>query len=174
MSEAATPKSPLPPPPPIAGIGVAAVIMVGIFGWVALGSSFLSEPSLFAGFMVLWYWAKVEHLDMAKLPAAILGALTGIGLAWAMFLSAATFGGPGFALGLGLLLVAIYLDVIEIWPLFVNAATMLFSIVAAAPLVQFHVNWMELFLAALVGGLFFGAYVAALMWLAGKVGQRPA
>ena len=162
-----------PPPVPtlLGGLGVAAVVVTGIVGWVAIGSSFLSEPSLFGGFLVLWYWAKVEHLAMNRLPAAVFGALVGIALAWAMFYCASRYGSIGFGIGLCLLVAAIYLDIVQVFPTFVNAATMLLSIIAAAPLVQLRVNWIELALAVAIGGLFFGAYVSAITWIAGKAAR---
>lgn len=174
MTEASMARAEAPPPPSaLAGLGVAAVVVTAIICWVALGSTFLSETSLFGGFMILWYWAKVEHLAMQKLPATIVGALFGIGIAWVMFYGASRYGGTGFAVGLILLIIAIYLDVIQIFPLFVNASTMLFSIVAAAPLVQLKINWFELCGAVVGGGIFFGAYVAAVMWLAGRLSHNP-
>ncbi len=173
QTQSAPPTLPSTPPPPLAGIGVAAVVVAAIIGWVALGSLFLSEASLFAGFMILWYWAKVEHLAMQRLPATVLGALAGIGIAWAMYYGATNYGGAGFAVGFLLLIIAIYLDVIQVMPLTMNASTMLFSIVAAAPLIQLKVNWIELCLAVIGGGLFFGAFVAAVMGLATKFGPKP-
>jgi hypothetical protein len=173
MTDTGTMPSEAPnPPSALAGLGVLAVLITGIVGWFALGGTFLSEASLFGGILVLWYWAKFEHLAMKRLPATITGALVGIGVAWAMFYGASSYGATGAALGLLLLIVAIYLDIIEIFPLFVNTSTMLFSIIAAAPLVQLKVNWVELLLAAAGGGLFFGAYVAAVMWIAGKLSQK--
>jgi hypothetical protein len=169
-----TPSEAPPPPTPLAGLGVAAVLVTAIIVWVALGSTFLSESSLFGGFLMLWYWGKVENLSMSRLPATVLGALVGIGIAWVMFYSASNYGPAGFAFGLFVLIVAIYLDVIQVFPMFVNASTMLLSIIAAAPLVQLKVNWVELCLATLGGGVFFGVYVAVLSWLAGKVTQRSA
>jgi hypothetical protein len=162
-----------PPPPPLAGIAVAAVVVAAIIGWVALGGLFLSETALFSGFMVLWYWAKVERLAMAQLPHSVLGALVGIGIAWAMFYGAANFGGVGLLAGLALLIVAIYLDIIQTLPLFFNASTMLFSIVAAAPLIQLRIDWIELCLATIGGGIFFGTFVASVMWLAARFGPKP-
>jgi hypothetical protein len=122
--------------------------------------------------MLLWYWAKVEHLSMQRLPASIMGALVGIAIAWAMFYGASNYGAMGAAIGLALLIIAIYLDIIQIMPLFMNASTMLFSIVAAAPLVQLKVNWIELSLATAGGGIFFGAFVAGMTWLAGKLSRK--
>jgi hypothetical protein len=170
VSPSASPE--LPPPPPLAGAAVAAVVVLSLAGWVALGSQFLSETSLFGGFLVLWYWAKVEKLSMQRMPATVLGGLVGILVAWAMFYGASNYGGTGLALGLLLLIFAIYLDVIQVLPTFFNASTMLFSIIAAAPLVQLKVDWVELCLAVAVGGGYFAAFVGAVMWLAGKAGQK--
>jgi len=175
MAEASTTAAHAPPPPTLTGgVGVAAVVMIAIFAWVFLAGRFLSGASLFGGFMMLWYWAKVEHLAIRRLPAAVCGGLVGIALAWAMSACAAHFGPPGFAAGLVLLAIAIYLDIVEVFPTFVNAATMLYSIVAAAPLVQFRINWIEFLLAAGGGGLFFGAFVTVVMWLAARLSKRPA
>jgi hypothetical protein len=173
MADTTLVKSETPPPPsPLAGLGVAAALVTAIIGWFALGGAFLTESTLFGGLMLLWYWAKVEHLSMQRLPASIVGALVGIGVAWAMFYGASNYGSTGFALGLLLLIIAIYLDIVQVFPLFVNASTMLFSIVAAAPLVQLKVNWIELYLATAGGGIFFGAFVAAAMWIAGKLSRK--
>jgi hypothetical protein len=160
------------PPSALAGLGVLTVLVTGIVGWFTLGGTILSEASLFGGVLVLWYWAKFEHLAMKRLPATIIGALVGIGVAWAMFYAASNYGATGVALGLLLLIIAIYLDIIEIFPLFVNTSTMLFSIIAAAPLVQLKVNWIELCLATAGGGMFFGAYVAAVISIAGRRSQN--
>jgi hypothetical protein len=171
----AVPASPaaLPPPPGlVAGLGVTGFVVVAIVGWVLLGGSFLAETTLFGGFLMLWYWAKVEHLAIQRLPASIIGALVGIGLAWAILYGASNYGTSGLAIGLLLLVVAIYLDIVQVLPLFVNASTMLFSTIAAAPLVQLKVNWIELCLATAGGGLFFGAFVTAALWLAGRMSKQ--
>jgi hypothetical protein len=168
------PKGPPPPPPPLAGIGVAGVVFAGIAIWAGICGAFLSETSMVAGFMVLWYWAKVQHLDIVQLPATVLGGLVGIGLSWIMLLLVESHGGPGFAFGLLLLFIAIYLDMIAVMPLLFNASTMLFSLITAAPLIQLKVNWIELSLATIGGGVFFGAYVAGVMWLAAKAKPKAA
>jgi len=173
MPEQSAAKAQLPPPPsPAAGLGVAGVVAAGIVIWAIICKTLLTDTSMFAGFMVLWYWAKVEHLSFARLPATILGALVGIGVSWAMLLCATLYGGAGFAFGLFLLFVAIYLDVIQVLPTLFNAATMLFSIVSAAPLIQLKIDWIEFCLATAGGGAFFGGFVAAVMWLASKAARQ--
>jgi len=165
-----------PPPPPslVAGIGVAGVVVAAIIAWVALGSTFLSEASLFGGFLMLWYWAKVEHLAIKRLPASICGGLVGIAVSWVMFYGVTNYGAPGFSVGLAVLIVTIYLDVVAIFPTWVNSSTMLYSLIAAAPLIQLKVDWIEFALATLGGGLFFGAFVAIVMRLAAKFAPQGA
>ncbi len=165
----ATPQKP-PPPKPLEGLGVAAAVIIAIAGWVALGGLLFSEASIFGGFLILLYWAKVEHFSKRGLGAAILGALVGIGISWATHYGATHYGGAGFAMGMILLAIAIYLDIIERYPLVVNTSTILFSIITAAPLVQLKVNWVELCLATTLGGLYFAVFVGVAMWLGSKKG----
>lgn len=49
---------------------------------------------------------------------------------------------------------------------------MLFLTVAAAPLVQLKVDFAELALATVVGGLFFGLFIVSLQWLAARITSR--
>ncbi len=151
---------------------MTGVVVVAIIAWVALGSMFLSEASLFGGFLMLWYWAKVEHLAINRLPASICGGLVGIAVSWVMYYGVTHYGAAGFAVGLAVLILAIYLDIVAVFPTFVNASTMLYSLVAAAPLIQLKVNWIEFSLATLGGGLFFGAFVAGVMQLAAKFAPK--
>ncbi len=162
----------LPLPTPLEGLGITSVVVAAIVAWVELGGLFLSEASLFGGFLILLYWAKIEHHQMRRLPAAIFGALVGIGISWVTHFGATHFGGAGFAIGMTLLVIAIYLDIIERFPLFINTSTMIFSIITAAPLVKFKVNWIELCLATVGGGLFFGGFVATAIWITTKLARR--
>lgn len=158
-----------PPPGPLVGAGILVIVLVAIVAWAAVAGRFLSDVSLFGGFLMLWYWANVEQLSLARLPAALIGALVGIGLAWALLYGTVKYGGAGLLVGLLLLVLALYLDILKVVPLFVNASTMLYVTVAAAPLVQLKVDWVELCLATLGGGIFFAVFVEAVKWLASKL-----
>lgn len=171
---AAHPAHPPHPPTPIAGIGVAFVVVIAIVGWVMIGTTFLSEASIFGGFLIFLYWAKFEHLNPRRMPNAILGALVGIGISWVTFYGETHYGGAGFAVGMALLVLAIYLDIIEVAPLVVNTATMFFSIITAAPLVKLEVNWVELCLATLGGGLFFVTFLTLVMGIGAKLAKAKA
>ena len=152
------------PPGPVAGLAILLIVLVLIVAWIVLGTQVLhlQDTSLVGGFMMLWYWANNEQLEFGRLPAAIIGAVVGIGLSWFLVYGAVNYGTTGLTLALLLAIFVLYLDIIKAVPLIVNTSTMLFVTLAAAPLVQLHVDWIELVLSTVVGGLFFGLVVEGL------------
>ena len=152
------------PPGPVAGLAILRIVVVLIVAWVVLGTQVLQlqDTSLVGGFMMLWYWANNEQMEISRLPAAIFGAVVGIGLAWFLVYGAVHYGAAGLTAAVLLLILALYLDIIKAVPLAVNTSTMLFVTLAAAPLVQLHVDWIELVLSTVAGGLFFGLVVEGL------------
>ena len=165
-----TPADVAPPPGPIAGLAILGIVLLLIVAWIVLGTQalHLADTSLVGGFMMLWYWANNEQLEISRLPAAIIGAVVGIGLAWFLVFGAVQYGGSGLTAALLLLVLALYLDIIKALPLIVNTSTMLYVTLAAAPLVQLHVNWTELVISTVIGGLFFGGVVEGLKRLAAR------
>lgn len=170
MSEATTAApAAAPTPGPIAGIAITAVVIVLLVVWTLLAVALHVPPTeLVGGYMLLWYWANNEQLQFKRLPAATIGALVGIAIAWFLIYATVKYGGAGTAIGLGLLILALYLDVIKALPIAINAATFLFVTLAAAPLVQLHVDWTQLVISTVFGGLFFGLVVEGLQRLAAK------
>lgn len=158
------------PPGPVAGLFILLIVLVLIVMWIVLGTQalHLADTSLVGGFMMLWYWANNEQLEISRLPAAIIGAVTGIGLGWFLVFGAVQYGGAGLTAAILLLILALYLDIIKALPLIVNTSTMLYVTLAAAPLVQLHVNWAELVVSTVVGGLFFGGVVEGLKRVAAR------
>lgn len=159
-------------PGPVAGIGIIAVVVVAIAAWAVIGTALFSEATLFGGFLLLWHWANLEQLEMKRLPTTIAGALIGIALAWQVVYLTGFMGTNGLILGLLIMIVAIYLQIINAVPFLFNPAAMLFLTVAAAPLVQLKVDFAELALATVVGGLFFGLFIVSLQWLAARITSR--
>lgn len=169
MSDSASaPAAEAAPPGKLAALAILAIVVVLIVAWIVIATQFIADTSLVGGFLMLWYWAAYEKLEIARLPAALIGALVGIGLGWLLVWGATHYGAIGLGGAVALLLLALYLDLIRAVPLAINAATMLFLTVAAAPLVQLHVNWGELVLSTAAGGLFFAAAVEGLKRLAGR------
>lgn len=159
-------------PGPVAGIGIIAVVVVAIAAWAVIGTALFSEATLFGGFLLLWHWANLEQLEIKRLPTTIAGALIGIALAWQVVYLTGFMGTNGLILGLLIMIVAIYLQIINAVPFLFNPATMLFLTVAAAPLVQLKVDFAELALATVVGGLFFVLFIVSLQWLAARITSR--
>ncbi|MFM5923906.1 MAG: hypothetical protein ACKOPG_06950 [Novosphingobium sp.] len=159
-----------PPPGMAAGAVITLIIVVLIVAWIAiaLGVLHMTDTTLVGAFMFLWYWANNEQLQFGRLLPAMLGSLSGIGVAWLLVYVPTHFGGAGLAIGLGALILALFLDVVKKVPLVINTATMLFVTLAAAPLIQLKVNWGELVLSTVVGGLFFAAAVWLLQSLAAR------
>ena len=172
MTEATTAHAEAAPPPgPIAGLAITAIVVVLLVAWTLLAAVVLHVPAteLVGGYMLLWYWANNEQLQFKRLPAAIIGALVGIGIAWFLVYATVKYGGIGTAIGLALLVFALYLDVIKVLPIVVNASTFLFVTLAAAPLVQLHVDWTQLVISTIFGGVFFGLVTEGLTRIAARL-----
>ena len=158
-----------PPPSPLAGLGIVAVVAIAIIGWVIIGGRLFQETSLFGGFLMLWHYANMEALDIKRLPQALAGAAMGIALSWQVVWLTQQMGPQGTVIGLLVMLAAIYLQVIAVLPFLFNASAMLYLTVAAAPLVQLKINFPDFMLATVAGGLFFAGFVESLKWIAAKV-----
>lgn len=158
-----------PPPGPLAGMIILLIVVALIVSWIVIGTALFSLVSFFASFLLLWFWANNEKLDIKRLPSATLGALYGIGLAYAMHELPARMGGAGMALALGLVLLSLYVQICNWVPLVVNASAMLFLTVAAAPLIMDKVDWLEIALATLLGAVYIGGFVEGMKWIAGKI-----
>jgi len=160
--------APAAAPGALAGLGIVAVVVVAIVAWVVIGTALFTDLTLFGGFLLLWHWANLEQLEIRRMPATILGALVGIGLAWQVVYLTSTMGNTGLILGLLIMIAGIYLQVINVLPLLFNPAAMLFLTVAAAPLIQLKVDFAELAMATVVGGLYFGIFVEGLKRIAAR------
>ncbi|WP_374587908.1 hypothetical protein [Novosphingobium sp.] len=160
--------APAAAPGALAGLGIVAVVVVAIVAWVVIGTALFTDLTLFGGFLLLWHWANLEQLEIRRMPATILGALVGIGLAWQVVYLTSTMGNTGLILGLLIMIAGIYLQVINVLPLLFNPTAMLFLTVAAAPLIQLKVDFAELAMATVVGGLFFGIFVEGLKRIAAR------
>lgn len=174
--EATTASQAEAPPGPIAGIAVTLIVVGLIVGWIIIGSAVFDAKgeTFFASFLLLWFWANNEKLDIKRLPSATFGALFGIGLAWMMHALPAAYGSTGLVVALLAVVVALYVQTCNFVPLIVNASAMLFLTVAAAPLIMTKVDWINMVLATLLGAFYFAAFAEGAKWLAGRLGPKPA
>ncbi len=157
-------------PGPVAGLGILAIVVVLVFAWAIIGTMLFSDLTLFGGFLLLWHWANLEALEIKRMPATIAGALVGIALAWQVVYLTQQMGSTGTIIGLLIMVVAIYLQIIAAIPFLFNAAAMLFLTVAAAPLIQLKVDFVELAISTVAGAVFFGAAVEGLKRIAARFG----
>lgn len=169
MSENTAPET-AATPGPLAAIAITFIIIALIVAWIAIaiGALGMSDTTLVGAFMFLWYWANNEQMQFNRLVPAMLGSLVGIGIAWLLWYGPAAHGGAGLAGALGVLILALYLDITKVLPIAVNTATMLFLTLAAAPLIQLQVDWVELVKSTVLGGLFFAGAVYGLQKLAAR------
>lgn len=163
------------PPGPLAGIVVTLIVVGLIVGWIIIGSALFDAKgeTFFASFLLLWFWANNEKLEVKRLPSATLGALYGIGLAWLMHALPATYGTAGLVVALLAVVVSLYVQTCNFLPLIVNASAMLFLTVAAAPLIMTKVDWVDMLVATVLGAFYFAAIAEGAKWLAAKMGPKP-
>lgn len=132
---------------------VVAVLLLG--GFVALGA-LLGLTSLYAGFLLLWYFSSIDVLEPGALPPLAIGALCGTATAWLMQIAVATWGATGAVPVLGLILAALYCQLVGWLPLAVNRAYMLYLTVMAAPLMQAREDFAATCLVIAVATAYFG------------------
>ncbi len=155
------------PPGYLAGFITLIVVILGIVGWIFIGSS-LTLSSFYASFLFLWYWATINQLDIRKFPSSMVGALVGVGLAWGVHDLPVLLGTPGVVLSLLLVLCAIYLLILEKFTFVFNPAMALYLTVIAAPALLETSDFREVGLATLIGGAFFAGFVFCVQFIASK------
>jgi len=158
------------PPGPLVGFIILLIVIALIVSWTMIGTALFSLTSFFASFLLLWFWANNEKLDIKRMPSAILGALYGIGLAYALHELPVRMGSTGLIIALLLVVVSLYVQICNWVPLVINTSAMLYLTVAAAPLILEHIDWKDMALATLLGGIYCGLFVEGAKWLAGKFG----
>ncbi len=143
---------------PFNGFLIFLLVVAAIIGWIVLGSK-IGVISFFASFLFLWYWAAVEQADFKQWPQCLIGALVGLALAWQSTYLPAHFGTPGMVAGIGILLVAIYVQIMNWVPIAVNRATMLYLTVFGAPALLNKLDVGEAALAIGGSAVFFAGVV---------------
>lgn len=147
--------------PAMAG-GQAAVVTGGVVlliaGFIALGFLFGLTP-LYAGFLLLWYWASVDMVEGKALLPLLVGACSGTATAWLLQYGAVQGGLAGVAPVLGLIVAAIYFQLRGWLPLLINRPYMLYLTVMAAPLLQADESFAHVMAAIVAATLYFGGIV---------------
>jgi hypothetical protein len=149
--------------------------LVGIFGlsalWVGIGT-LLHLHSFFASFVFLWYWGVTDRLALNKLAPALLGALLGVALSWQLSYFAAHLGAEGLAIGVGIIALAVFIQLMNWVPIMVNLCAMLFLAFLTAP--QFAgTNYVDVALTIIASAVYVSVLVVvgtrvAAAWGGGK------
>jgi hypothetical protein len=146
-------------PPHQMPLGQAAIVTLGVVvviaGFVALGA-WLHVTPLYAGFLLLWAWSALHELSLKALPGALIGALTGASLSFMLQTGAAMGSVQLIVLALLLMIVAVFLVVAGRAALLCNQSTMLFITVFNAPVIQAGENFRQVFVATVLGAVWFG------------------
>ena len=150
--------------PATAGV-VLVILVVALAAYVSLAYA-LGVAALFGGSLVLFYWAGVEHLKLKALPSVVIGALGGIFNGSLFALLPPIMGEAGGALmALIVLLGAIYFLLLGWIPLVFNQAYMLLLTVVLIPSVLTQGQFVEMAVAVLYGGAFWGGVVLLGSWI---------
>ncbi len=146
-------------PAKAAGVLLGLVVVLAVYVYLA---HVLGLIALFAGNLVLFYWAGIDHFKMRALPAVVAGSLGGI-LNGALFalLPPLIGEGPGSLIALLILLGAIYFLILQWLPLIFNNAYMLLLNVALIPAVLGEGRFLEMSAAVLFSAAFWGGLVFA-------------
>lgn len=156
-------------PSPLQAAGTLPIIVAGVALWFLIGATLLSPSSLFAGFLLAWGWSSLEQMDVKRLPHATGGAVMGLALSWLLKYASQSYGSTGTLFAVVILLVVVYLLIRGRFELIINSTMALFLTVGTIPLLQEKVDFAELIIATLLGAIVFGAYVAGLKWIAGRL-----
>ena len=144
-------------PAKAAGVLFGLVVVLAVYVYLA---HVLGLIALFAGNLVLFYWAGIDHLKLQALPAVVVGSLGGI-LNGALFALLPPLIGEGLGAlaALLVLLAAIYFLILQWLPLVFNNAYMLFLNVALIPAVLGEGRFIEMSVAVLFSAAFWGGVV---------------
>lgn len=168
--ETTNPTTPAPaasPMSPLAGLGVVALVIVLIVAFVMLTNA-LGTKDAWVGFLFLTYWAGKEQMDFKVLPATACGALIGTVMAYLLQLLPHQMGTTGLLIAIGVVLVALYCQIMGWLPVAINVVTMLFLTAGTVPHIQATANFIEVFYALILGIIFF----PGLVWIGSKIGSK--
>lgn len=138
---------------PVKGLLVLIAIIALVALFVAINHT-VNIAEVWAGFLFILYWAGLQHLEMDKLLPSALGSLTGLALAYAMYILPSLLGGGGLAIAIGLIVIAVYCQIMGWLPVIINFATMIFLTVGTIPAVQQYTDLPKVFAALILGIIF--------------------
>lgn len=148
---------------------VTLVLIPLIAAYLAIGTAIGLEP-LFAGFLFSLYWGAFKGMALPEFWPALAGSLAGLGLAALMHILPLHIGVAGMAIALLAIVAAVYLYILQAWPLVANHALLLFLTVGTIPALQAQADFAAMAAAVLLGA----AYCGGLTLLMSRFSRKDA
>jgi hypothetical protein len=138
---------------------VVLIVVVILLAAYLIGGTMLHVAPLYAGLFFAVYWGNIKKADLAEWLPAVLGGLGGLFLAWGLVIGKAQYGSAGLLVMLALIILALYLDIIQIMPLVFNASFMTYLTLGGIPAVVAQNDFPMMIVAMLGSAAFFGGFV---------------
>jgi hypothetical protein len=147
---------------PLQGLGVLLGVIVAVAALIGIGMA-LGLSALYGGSLFVLYWIGLHQARPAAFVPALAGALGGLAVSWVLILP-----GGGMALGLGLVVLAVYAKIMGYLPILVNNALMLFLVLGTIPVLAHAATLAQIARAVVVAA----AYTGGLTLLAHRLLAR--
>jgi hypothetical protein len=144
---------------PLQGLGVLLVVIVAVAALIGIGMA-LGLSALYGGSLFVLYWVGLHQARPAAFAPALAGAMGGLAVCWTLILP-----GGGMALGLGLVVLAVYAKIMGYLPILVNNALMLFLVLGTIPALAHAETLAQIARAVVVAA----AYTGGLALLGHKI-----
>lgn len=154
---------------PLTGLMILGAVVLVVVGFIMLTMAFGNKDP-WVGFLFLTYWAGREEMKFEELPKCVGGALFGIFMAYLLQVLPPQMGATGLYVAVGVILIAVYCQVMGWFPVVANVVAMLFLTVGAVPYIQSNGNFANIAFALVLGILFF----AGLVWILGLFQKKQA
>lgn len=152
---------------------ILLVVVVVIAAYLGL-AHWLGIREYWAGFLFLLQWSVMEQMQVDRLSRSIAGAVLGASIAFVPgWLTPSLGTGAASAVMLGMILLAVFLQIRGKAVFAVNGATMLFLTVMTIPQIAANALPGEIYLGLTAGIVFFGGLASLAAWAKGRGSGRP-
>jgi hypothetical protein len=154
--------------------GLAGVVAIFAFttAWVYLGGRVLHLQSFYASFVFAWYWGIVDKAAFSRLPSSILASLLGVAVSWQLSYFSARYGTAGLGIGIGVIAVLLYMQIMHWAAYVITPATMLFLAVFTAPQLLGKIDSVDAGATIVAGALYMAGVIYVLKRVTG-MGADP-
>jgi hypothetical protein len=152
--------------PPTPGRALLMLPIISVFLAVYLGlGTMLGIASLFGGFFFMLYWTGIKQADPKEFAPTLLGGLGGIASAYVFYILPATFGAIGMTAAILLIVAAVYVQIRELSPLFINMPFMLFLSLGTIPPIAKDADFIGMAMALVLAASYVGGIRFIAAWL---------